>query len=212
MGIFWVRAPFSGVVGQGLSGPDGSRHSSDQHSKDVNSENRICPVFVQFLSGNFSFSRRQTPEAWNFCVFTVFEFLSHLPRTSRASRGRKFQFFLLVFYGHKIFRACLKAPVLTGYVHGFFDPETLVSQFWGFWPQRIPSPSGPGDSCSRPGGSQTEVWLNLCFGIRIIFTKRQESRRRQTQNIFWGLKGYFYSLRWFLKSPRKIPFKTSTKI
>ena len=36
---------------------------------------------------------------------------------SRASRGRKFQFFVFfVFCGLKLLRACLKAPALTGYV------------------------------------------------------------------------------------------------
>ena len=47
-------------------------------------------------------------------VFTVFELLSHLPGNSRASRGRKFRFF--VFCGLKLLRASLKAPALTGYV------------------------------------------------------------------------------------------------
>ena len=97
-----------------LSGPDGSRHSSDQNRKDVNSENsNYCPNFFwEFLS-----SRRQTPEVWSCCVFTVFEFLSHLPKTSRASRGRKFRFLgIFVFCGHKLLRASLKAPALTGYV------------------------------------------------------------------------------------------------
>ena len=51
-------------------------------------------------------------------IFTVFEFLSHLPGNSRASRGRKFRLFLsfCVFGVHKLLRACLKAPALTGYV------------------------------------------------------------------------------------------------
>ena len=99
-----------------LSGPDGSRHSSDQHPKDVNSENlKYCPIFVRDLLS----SQRHIPEVWNFCVFTVFEFLSHLPRNSRASRGRKFQFFVFfVFCGLELLRACLKAPALTGYVGG----------------------------------------------------------------------------------------------
>ena len=109
---------------QNLSGPDGSRHSNDQHPKDVNSKNsKSCPVFVrEFLS-----SRRQTPEVWNFCVFTVFEFLSQLPRNSRASRGWKFQFFVFfVFCGLKLLRVCLKASALTGYV-GDAQPKT---RFW----------------------------------------------------------------------------------
>ena len=94
-----------------LSGPDGSRHSSDQHPKDINCENsNNCPIFVQECLS----SRRQTPEGWNFCVFTVFEFLSHLPRNSRASRGQKFRF--SVFCGLKLLGACLKAPARTGYV------------------------------------------------------------------------------------------------
>ena len=97
--------------------PDGSRHSSDQHPKDANSENsNYCPIFVrEFLS-----SRRQTPEVWSFCVFTVFEFLSHTYREAPlASRGRKFRFFVFfVFCGLKLLRACLMAPALTGYVGG----------------------------------------------------------------------------------------------
>ena len=42
-----------------------------QATNILNSENsNYCPMFVwEFLS-----SRRQTPEVWNFCVFTVFEF------------------------------------------------------------------------------------------------------------------------------------------
>ena len=90
---------FNGALS--LSGPDGSRHSSDQHPKpkDVNSKNsNYCPIFVRELLS----SRRQTPEVWNFCVSTVFEFLSHLPRNSRASQGRKFRFFVFfVFCGLK---------------------------------------------------------------------------------------------------------------
>ena len=117
--IFLIVGP-SGT----LSGPDGSRHSSDQHPKDVNSENsNYCPVFVwEFLS-----SRRQTPEVWkNFCVFTVFECLPHLPRNSRASRGRKFRFFAFsVFCGLKLLRACLKAPAFAGYV-GDAQPKPQI--------------------------------------------------------------------------------------
>ena len=127
---YWAAANFWDKPRQTnhcLSGPDGSRHSSDQHPKDANSKNsNYCPIFVrEFLS-----SRRQTPEVWNFCVFTVFEFLSHLPRNSRASRGRKFQFFVFfVFCGLKLLRACLKAPALTGYVGG--RPKSLLDA-WGF--------------------------------------------------------------------------------
>ena len=110
-----------------LSGPDGSRHSTNKHRKDVNSENsNYCPIFVRdFLS-----SRRQTPEVWNFCAFTVFEFF-HLPRNSRASRGRKFPFFLF-FCGLKLLRASLKAPALTGYVGD--------AQFICHWSGKIPLP------------------------------------------------------------------------
>ena len=51
------------------------------------------------------------------CVFTVFELLSHLPKNSRASRGRKFRFSVFfVFCGLKLLRACLKGPALAGYV------------------------------------------------------------------------------------------------
>ena len=99
-----------------LSGPDGSRHSSDQHPKVVNSENsNYCPEFV---SGNFFvLPKANSRGIWNFCVFTVFEFLSRLPGNSRASRGRKFRFFVFfVFCGLKLLRARLKAPALTGYV------------------------------------------------------------------------------------------------
>ena len=113
-----------------MSGPDGSRHSSDQHPKDVNSENsNYCPIFVRdFLS-----SRRKIPEVWKCCVFTVFEFLSHLPRNSRASRGRKFQLFVFfVFCGLRLLRACLKAPALTGYVG---DAQGIFRWiFWGPFP------------------------------------------------------------------------------
>ena len=60
-----------------LSGPDRARHSSDQHPKDVHSENvNHCPIFVR----EFVSSRTQTPEVWNLSVFAVFELLSHLPR------------------------------------------------------------------------------------------------------------------------------------
>ena len=98
--------PFSEALTKenSLSGPDGSRHSSDQHPKDPNSKNvNYCPIFVrEFLS-----SRRQTPEVRNFWVFAVFEFLSNLPRNSRASRGQKFRFLVFfVFCGHKLLRAC----------------------------------------------------------------------------------------------------------
>ena len=54
-----------------LSGPDGSRHSSDQHPKDVNSKSsKYCPIFVRELLS----SRRQTPEVWNFCVLQYLTF------------------------------------------------------------------------------------------------------------------------------------------
>ena len=126
----------SSYISNFLSGPDGSRHSSDQHPKDVNSENsNYCPIFVrEFLS-----SRRQTPEVWNFCVFTVFEFLSHLPGNSRASRGRKFQFFVFfVFCGLKLLRACLKASALTGYV----GDAQLISEIQHFYFSHRPTPAG----------------------------------------------------------------------
>ena len=55
----------------------------DNPDKDVNSENsNYCPIWVRDF---FWSSRRQNPEVWNFCVFTVFELLSRLPRNSRAS-------------------------------------------------------------------------------------------------------------------------------
>ena len=48
-----------------LSGPDGSRHSSDQYPKDVNSEHlNYCPIFVPELLS----SRRLNPEVWISCV------------------------------------------------------------------------------------------------------------------------------------------------
>ena len=131
----WILVVF--LSDETLSGPDGSRHSSDQHSKDENSENlNYCRIFVrEFLS-----SRRQTPEVWNFCVFAVFEFLSHLPRNSRASRGRKFRFFVFfVFCGLKLLRACLKAPALTGYVEDAQtkqctrSPQTTAANFGAFF-------------------------------------------------------------------------------
>ena len=97
-----------------LSGPDRSRHSSNQHPKDVNSENsNYCPIFVrEFLS-----SRRQTPEVWNFCDFAVFEVF--VPPTEKLPSllGTEIPvFYLFVFCGLKLLRVCLKAPALTGYV------------------------------------------------------------------------------------------------
>ena len=60
--------------------------------------------FVQFLS-----PRRQTPEVWNFCVFTVFEFLPHPPSPEPpGDRNSDFLSFV-VFYGNKLLRACLNA-------------------------------------------------------------------------------------------------------
>ena len=76
-----------------LSGPDGSRHSSDQHPKDVNSEN--LTYCLEFVSRNVCPPEGQVPRSGISVFFAVFEFLSHLPRNSRASRGRKFRSFCL---------------------------------------------------------------------------------------------------------------------
>ena len=65
-------------------------------------------------------------QVWNFCVFTVFKFLPQLPTNSRASWGRKFRFF--AFCGHKLLKACLKAPGLTGYIG---DPQAAPPKFRG---------------------------------------------------------------------------------
>ena len=64
----------------------------------------------------------------NFCVFTVSEFLSHLPRNSRASGDGNSDFLsFFVFRGRKLLWACLKAPALTGYVG---DAYTDSCQKW----------------------------------------------------------------------------------
>ena len=105
------------ICGLGWVAPTDPVIEATKSLRDVNSKNsNYCPKICvrEFLS-----SRRQTPEMSNFCVFTVSEFLPHLPRNSRASRGRKFRFvvsFFFVFCGRKLLWAGLKAPGLTGYV------------------------------------------------------------------------------------------------
>ena len=71
------------IGGNALSGPDRSHHSSDQQPKDVNSENsNYCPIFVPTLV-----LPKANSHGVEFLCFTVFEFLSQLPRSSRASRA-----------------------------------------------------------------------------------------------------------------------------
>ena len=62
-----------------LSGPDGSRHSSDQQPKDVNSENsNYCPEFV---SGNFCPPEGKLPR----CRISVFLQSLNFCHTSRET-------------------------------------------------------------------------------------------------------------------------------
>ena len=72
---------------KGLSGPGGSRHSSEQNPKDVNFENsNYCLILVrEFLS-----FRRQTLELWNSC----FELFVPAPENSSLP-GQKSDFCLL---------------------------------------------------------------------------------------------------------------------
>ena len=94
---------------------------------------------------------------WNFCVFTVFEFLSHLPRNSRAFRGRKFRFSVFsVFCGLKLLKACLKAPALTGYVGDrarIYDSCACeyVGKRWyqGYWGQPQANALSIGEGASK---------------------------------------------------------------
>ena len=71
------------------------RHSSDQKPKDVNSKNsNYCPEFVS--AGIIVLCKGKLPRCRIFCVFTLSEFLSHLPRNSRASRT-EIQIFCLLW-------------------------------------------------------------------------------------------------------------------
>ena len=96
--------------GQALSGPDGSRHSSNQHPKDVNSENsNHCPIFVQeFCPPEGKLPRcgiSQFLQCLNFCPTS---------RETPEPPGMEIQSFcLFVFCGHYLLRASLKAPALT---------------------------------------------------------------------------------------------------
>ena len=50
MNVCLLQEPLNGPFLNGLRGPDGSRHSSEQHPKDVNSDNsNECPFFVREL-------------------------------------------------------------------------------------------------------------------------------------------------------------------
>ena len=134
----------SRFLGNRLSGPDGSRHSSDRHPKDVNSKIRII---VQFLSGNVCPPEGKLPRCGISVFLQLFEFLSHLPRNSRSSRGRKFRFFVVfVFCGLKLLKACLKAPALTGYVgdaQGRGCNEALLSEKKGVFSEDSVTRSAP---------------------------------------------------------------------
>ena len=57
-----------------MSGPDGSRHSSDQHPKVVNSENsNYCPEFV---SGNFCPPEGELPR---YGISVLLQYLNFCP-------------------------------------------------------------------------------------------------------------------------------------
>ena len=71
----------SSLVWLWLSGPDGSRHSSGQHPKDITSK---IQIIVQLLPVVLPKANSRGP---NFCFFMVFEFLSQpreLPSLPRA--------------------------------------------------------------------------------------------------------------------------------
>ena len=71
---------------QALSGPDGSRHSSDQHPKVVNSENsNYCP---EFASGNFCPPEGKLPR---YGISVFLQYLNFCPAYPGIRRGRSTQ-------------------------------------------------------------------------------------------------------------------------
>ena len=117
--LFWIlckdeiepqeNGPFSSKtesVGVELSGPNGSRHSSDQHPKDVQSEHSsYCPNFVREVCP----PEGKLPR----CGISAFWQCLNFCPASRACRGTEI-LILCLFY--LLLRACLKTPALTGYV------------------------------------------------------------------------------------------------
>ena len=92
-----------------LSGPDGSRHSSDQNLKDVNSEIlNYCPIFVR----EFFALPKANSQGVGFLRFL--QCLSFFPPPEKLPSlpGTEILIFveIYVFCGHKLLRASLRAP------------------------------------------------------------------------------------------------------
>ena len=66
------------------------------------------------MSGILS-SWMQTPEVWNFCAFRSVWIFVPAPEKLPSLPGTEIQI-IFVLCGHKLLRACLKAPTLTRYV------------------------------------------------------------------------------------------------
>ena len=120
-----------------LSGPDGSRHSSDQQRQpqDVNSKIRI--IVRNLCPGIFVLPKANSQDV-EFCVFAVFEFLSHLPRNSRAPRGRKFRFvlsflsFVAISCSGLVWRH-LRSRDTSGTLKSFRPTQTGLCKFGWVW-------------------------------------------------------------------------------
>ena len=147
-----------------LSGPDGSRHSSDQHPKNVNSENSN---YCQFLSGNFCPPEGKLPRCGISAFLQCLNFRPSYRETPEPPGDGNSNFFVFfVFCGLKLLRACLKAPALTGYVG---DAQCMY-WFWPEWSLQLPFYSKtrrpkPIHQCSAKR-SLTNTWEALwciCF-------------------------------------------------
>ena len=82
----------SGII---LSGPDGSRHSSDQHPNSR--KFRKFELLSNFCPGMFVLPKANSRGKWNFCVFTVFDLLSNTYRETPEPPGDGNSDFFLSF-------------------------------------------------------------------------------------------------------------------